>query len=88
MASSYIYIDIYIDIYITFTNWQSIHSFYWTLFLKTLSCKAPPFRKLYSSPPQCWERNFFSELTGAATAREKYAKSDLSRREIFGQVEL
>ena len=38
MATSffYIYIDIYIDIFIdiniTFTNWQSVQSFYWTLF--------------------------------------------------------
>ena len=45
MATSffYIYIDIYIDIYydifiyiyITFTNWRSVQSFYWTpYFLK------------------------------------------------------
>ena len=25
-------IDIYIDIYITFTNWRSVQSFYWTQF--------------------------------------------------------
>ena len=35
MATSffYIYIDIYIDIDITFTNWRSVQSFYWTRFL-------------------------------------------------------
>ena len=27
-----IYFDIYIDIYITFTNWRSVQSFYWTPF--------------------------------------------------------
>ena len=34
MATSffYIYIDIYFDIYITFTNWRSVQSFYWTPF--------------------------------------------------------
>ena len=30
-----IYIYIFIDIYITFTNWQSVQSFYWTFFFST-----------------------------------------------------
>ena len=30
-------IDIYIEIYITFTNWRSVQSFYWTLFFKISS---------------------------------------------------
>ena len=32
----YIYIDIYIDIYITFKNWRSVQSFYWTPFFNCL----------------------------------------------------
>ena len=31
MATSFFYI--YIDIYITFTNWRSVQSFYWTPFV-------------------------------------------------------
>ena len=27
-----IYFDIFIDMYITYTNWRSVQSFYWTLF--------------------------------------------------------
>ena len=30
----YIYVDIYIDIYISFTNWRSVQSFYWTPFFE------------------------------------------------------
>ena len=45
MATSffYIYIDIYINIYFTFTNWQSIQSFYWTPFLNTSGLDKKPF---------------------------------------------
>ena len=34
-----IYFDIYIDIYITFTNWRSVQSFYWTPFYQLSKVK-------------------------------------------------
>ena len=38
-----IYFNIYIDIYITFTNWRSVQSFYWTqFFLQMLVLKMVP----------------------------------------------
>ena len=89
MATSYIYIDIYIDIYFTFTNWRSIHSFYWTLFLKTLSCKAPLSANNYIHRHHSVENAIFLVNWLELRLLEKnYAKSDLSRREIIGQVEL
>ena len=45
MATNFFYIYIYIHIYITFTNWRSVQSFYWTLFL---------FWRHWCFPPPCW----------------------------------